>query len=151
MPRASPTRHGRPRPHRVVVEAPATAAGMLRLMRAFETFADAEHVTDPARHDMYVALDEIISNAVKYGGRGPRGRITLALRIRGDGLRVIFTDDGIAFNPLEVQAPDINVDLSERQIGGLGIFLVRHLMDEMKYTRRNGRNCVVMVKKIHRS
>jgi serine/threonine-protein kinase RsbW len=124
---------------------------MRRLMRAFETFADAQKVTDPARHDMYVALDEIISNAVKYGGRGPRGRMTLALKMRAGDLCVTFADDGIAFNPLEVQAPDISVELSERQIGGLGIFLVRHLMDEMKYARRSGKNFVVMVKKIHRS
>ena len=121
---------------------------MRRLMRSFDAFADARILPAAVRHDMYVALDEIISNAVKYGGRGARGRMSLGLSADEGSVRATFSDDGVAFNPLTAPEPDVNVPLEDRPIGGLGIFLVTHLLDEMKYERENGRNRIEMVKRI---
>jgi serine/threonine-protein kinase RsbW len=57
-------------------------------------------------------------------------------------------DDGLAFNPLEMLAPDTKQPLEERPVGGLGIHLVRTLMDEVAYRRQNGRNLLVLKKEI---
>jgi anti-sigma regulatory factor (Ser/Thr protein kinase) len=148
MPRTVRSRSSGVPPGSSVVDSPATPAGMRRLMRSFDAFAEARILPAGVRHDMYVALDEIISNAVKYGGRGARGRMSLGLSVDEDSVRATFSDDGVAFNPLTAPEPDVKVSLEDRQIGGLGIFLVTHLMDEMKYERENGRNCIELVKRL---
>jgi serine/threonine-protein kinase RsbW len=61
---------------------------------------------------------------------------------------VTIEDDGVAFDPLARAAPDVTADLDEREIGGLGIHLVRTLMDGMTYERRGERNVLVIVKRV---
>ncbi len=57
-----------------------------------------------------------------------------------------IADDGVPFNPLGAEAPDIDASLEEREIGGLGIHLVRSLMDDVSYQRRIGKNVMTLVK-----
>jgi anti-sigma regulatory factor (Ser/Thr protein kinase) len=63
-------------------------------------------------------------------------------------LRAEVEDEGPAFNPLEMALPDTRQPLEERSVGGLGIYLVRTLMDEVAYRRQNGSNLLVLEKKI---
>jgi anti-sigma regulatory factor (Ser/Thr protein kinase) len=110
---------------------------------------------------MEMAADEIFSNIVKYaykdvpakrgrnsvvvelsvqdpeGGWLPRGQLPLELR---------FEDWGASFNPLTVAPPDLVSDAGERDAGGLGVFIVRSVMDEMRYSREGGRNVLTLVK-----
>ena len=146
MARAPGARRPRPRLPAAPLTVPATPAGMQRLMRAFETFATAHRIDGVARHDMHVALDEMISNVVKYGGRGAAGRMSLELAIKRRVLTATIADNGVAFNPLKAPVPDLTADLEDRRIGGLGIVLVRRLMNGMRYARRGDRNCLVLTK-----
>ena len=69
--------------------------------------------------------------------------------IREKELRFILSDSGVAFDPTAAPEADITLDVSERPIGGLGIFLVRNIMDEVTYTRSDdGKNILTTIKKL---
>ncbi len=96
-----------------------------------------------------VAIDEIYSNIVKYGYPDTPGPVTVKF-IRQedpDGVMIRFEDDGVAYNPLKKEDPDITLSAEERNIGGLGIFVVKKTMDDMKYEYENERNILTLFKR----
>jgi serine/threonine-protein kinase RsbW len=114
---------------------------------AFAEFADAHGLPAPVRRSVNVALDELLTNTIRYGFAGRSGgEVTIEAELLPDRLSVILTDDGEPFNPLGVAPPDTALPVEQRKIGGLGIHLVRGLMDEIGYRRRADRNVVVLAK-----
>jgi anti-anti-sigma factor len=101
-------------------------------------------------NDMNVALDEAVSNVIAYGHGTEGGEIVVRLSYARDEVQVEVEDDGRAFDPLAVAPPDLTAPLRERQVGGLGIHLMRSLMDELAYQRSEGKNRLRMTKKIRR-
>jgi anti-sigma regulatory factor (Ser/Thr protein kinase) len=100
-------------------------------------------------HDLCVAFDEVISNIVKYGYRDDaRHEIGVQLEIAGADVVAEIVDDGVAFDPLSVPPPQLEGGIDERPIGGLGIYLLRQLMSEVRYARRGDRNVLMMKKRI---
>lgn len=83
-----------------------------------------------------IAFDEILSNIVDHGG----GAIDVAIGIADAAMHATISDDGPPFDPLARAAPDTDAGLDDRAIGGLGIHLVRTMMDDVAYGYRNGRN-----------
>ena len=109
-----------------------------------------------ARHQMAealighinLALDELLTNTISYGfddGRPHRIRVTLNLQ-DGD-LAIEIADDGKPFDPFATADPDLTLPVESRPIGGLGIFFVRKLMDQVDYRRVNGENRILLIKK----
>ena len=118
-----------------------------RVNAAFAEFADAHAVPAVIRRSVNVVLDELLNNAISYGFAGrERGEVTVQAELREDRLAVTLTDDGRPFDPFAAAAPDTARSVEDRQIGGLGIHLVRQLMDEVSYHRRTGRNVVIVTK-----
>jgi anti-anti-sigma factor len=114
---------------------------------AFTQFADAHAVPAAIRRSVSVALDELLNNTIAYGFAGRRGgEVSIDVELSTDRLYVTLTDNGEPFNPLDRAAPDTALSVDERQIGGLGIHLVRRLMDEVTYLRRADRNVVSLAK-----
>jgi anti-sigma regulatory factor (Ser/Thr protein kinase) len=100
-------------------------------------------------HDLCVAFDEALSNVVKYGYRDDaRHEISVRLAIAGTHVVAEIEDDGVPFDPLSAPPPRLEGGIDERPIGGLGIYLLRQLMDEVRYVRRGNRNVLVMKKRI---
>ena len=66
--------------------------------------------------------------------------------IEKKGLRIKIIDNGFPFNPLLKEEPDLNVSIEEREIGGLGIFLVKNVMDKIDYKRENKKNIIILEK-----
>jgi anti-sigma regulatory factor (Ser/Thr protein kinase) len=96
-----------------------------------------------------LVLDEMVSNVIRHGLKDSNEhRILVNLSCDGDDLTVEIQDDGVAFNPLEAPVPDTTKPLEERPIGGLGIHLVRQIMDDLSYRRHDGKNYLVMRKKL---
>jgi len=95
-----------------------------------------------------IALDELISNIVKYGYPTEPGPVTMRIIPQDDphGVHIQFVDEGIPYNPLNVAAPDITLSAEERKIGGLGIYMVRQTMDDMRYRYENDQNILTIVK-----
>jgi anti-sigma regulatory factor (Ser/Thr protein kinase) len=99
-----------------------------------------------------VVLDEAVSNAINHGyDAGVRGEIAVRLRRAPDGVLLEVEDDGRPFDPLQAPPPDLTLSLERRPIGGLGIHLIRNLMDEVSYARVGGRNVLKMVKHLART
>lgn len=95
-----------------------------------------------------IALDEILSNIVFYAYPDKTGEITVELNALPEEkyCTLKFIDDGIPYNPLEKPDPDITQSAENREIGGLGIFMVKKSMDEMNYEFKNNQNVLFMRK-----
>lgn len=116
---------------------------------AFTAFAEANAVPPAVRRSLNVALDELLQNTIAHGfAEQQGGAVTIAVLLETDRLTVTLTDDGRPFNPLDAAAPDTARPLEDRPVGGLGIHLVRQLMDDVHYQRQGGRNVVVLVKRL---
>jgi anti-sigma regulatory factor (Ser/Thr protein kinase) len=96
-----------------------------------------------------LALDEIITNIISYGYDDQNEHeIIIQLSVKHGELILQIEDDGRRFNPLDLPEADTESSLEDRQIGGLGIHLVRSMMDDMKYGRHDEKNCLTMKKKL---
>lgn len=124
-------------------------AAMAGLADAVEGFAAEHRLPAETASALGVSVDEAVSNAIKHGYPGDaRGEIAVRLRRRPDSVVVEVEDDGTPFDPLQVPPPDLTLPLDERPVGGLGIHLMRNLMDEMSYARQGGRNVLKLVKNV---
>jgi len=84
--------------------------------------------------EVQLAVDEACSNIILYAYSGRKGIIKLALELAGDDLIVTIRDRGKPFDPTSVPPPDLEADLNERRIGGLGMYFMRKVMDEVSYS-----------------
>ena len=92
-------------------------------------------------HDLNLALEEILTNIISYGYTdGQEHEIRVRLSVRPGEVKAEVEDDGQSFNPLAAPEPHTAEALEERTIGGLGIHLVRTLMDGLEYKRQADRN-----------
>jgi serine/threonine-protein kinase RsbW len=99
-------------------------------------------------HDLHLAVEEILTNIISYAYTdGREHEIRLRLSAQPGEIKVEVEDDGRFFNPLEASEPDITQSLEERTLGGLGIHLVRKLMDGLEYKRQGDRNLLTIKKK----
>jgi len=105
--------------------------------------------TDKEIYNIQLAADEAASNIIEHAYEGVRdGVLNVSCGVRNDAIIIIMIDYGEPFDPAAVPLPDLKADLSERKIGGLGIFLMRKLMDEVHYeTRRDKSNVLTMSKR----
>lgn len=95
--------------------------------------------------EIELVIEEIVLNVINYGfEERTDGAIDIGLDDIKEGIRITISDNGCSFNPLEQKPPDLEADLDERQVGGLGIFFVRQLVKEMRYSRENGKNKLVL-------
>lgn len=95
-----------------------------------------------------VALEEVFVNVAHYAYPGSTGSVTLAMDFDAERRAMTFqvSDRGIPFNPLSTPDPDITLPAEQRQIGGLGIYMVKKSMDRVDYRYENGQNILTMQK-----
>lgn len=95
-----------------------------------------------------VAIDEIFGNIANYAyGESGKGEATVCVDFpSASSVDITFIDSGVPYNPLEKTDPDITLSAEERQIGGLGIFIVKKTMDDMIYEYRDGKNILTIKK-----
>jgi serine/threonine-protein kinase RsbW len=102
--------------------------------------------------EMNLALDELFTNILSYGFQDQCEHfIRVHISADHDLLTVVLEDDGMAFNPVDRVPPEMPCTLDECKVGGLGIHLVKNLMDEVKYERRAGMNVLTLKKSIEKS
>jgi sigma-B regulation protein RsbU (phosphoserine phosphatase) len=101
------------------------------------------------RFPFELALEEVFMNVAMHGGQeGRPASATIELQRDGEELRLVVSDDGPAFDPLSLATPDTSLSIEEREVGGLGVFLVREMMDDVSYARREGLNVLSMRKRL---
>ena len=96
-----------------------------------------------------LALEEALANVIMYAyPKDAQGEVTLSAKVNGEGILMEIKDMGAPFDPLQQPEANLDVPLEERQIGGLGIHLIKEIMDEVEYARVGGRNVLKMRKKL---
>ncbi|MBQ0072969.1 MAG: ATP-binding protein [Prevotella sp.] len=102
----------------------------------------------PAVFQLNLALEEAVVNVMNYAYGEEKGQpVILDMEAEGDTLTFILSDNGAPFDPTAAEDPDITLSAEERGIGGLGIFLVKQLMEEVHYERENEQNKLTMIYK----
>lgn len=114
-----------------------------------EAVAELAHLDVALTMSLNLALEEAVSNVIMYAyPNGSDGLVDVEAIVRKDELEFIVSDSGVPFDPTAAPEADVTLDVNERPIGGLGIFLVRNIMDQVAYTRSEGKNFLSMKKKI---
>lgn len=120
-----------------------------RLQREFNKFGEYHQLSQKIFANMHVALDEVLTNVVKYGYTDEEEhQIDVHFRLKSDMIEVEVIDDARPFNILDADEPFTQKPFEEKSIGGLGIHLVKSLMDEVEYHRRKGLNQLFLRAKI---
>ena len=116
-----------------------------RFMQAVSEHADLDHALSL---NLNLALEEAVSNVLLYAYPGEaEKKVDLKALVWEDRIDFTVSDSGIPFDPTAIPTPDLSVDLKDRPIGGLGIFLVKRIMDDVSYRREDGKNILTMTKK----
>ena len=95
---------------------------------------------------MELVIEEIFVNVASYAYRPTVGLVTICKELDAQSITISFIDSGVAYNPLAREDPDVNAKIEDRDIGGLGIFLVKKNVDEIFYERKDGQNILTMKK-----
>jgi len=99
-------------------------------------------------YNIQLATDEAASNIIEHAYENiSDGMLELSCGVQSDTIKIILIDHGEPFDPSEIPLPDLKADLSDRKIGGLGIFLMRKLMDEVHYeSKADKSNTLTLIK-----
>jgi anti-sigma regulatory factor (Ser/Thr protein kinase) len=93
-----------------------------------------------------IAVEEVFVNVAHYAYNPEVGNVLIRISV-GKEVVIEFEDNGKPYNPLEKDDPDINLSLEERQLGGLGVFMVKNIMDSVDYKRKGNKNILIIKKK----
>ena len=144
----SSQKHASHAPRRIIMKNEMSEVGR---MRGFIFSVCREHDIDEEMvKSLNLAAEECVANVINYAyPKGTRGHVELTAEISGDVLTLVVKDHGIPFDPTQHEEVDVDAELDDRPIGGLGIFLVRSIMDTMEYQRTpDGYNVLTLSKKI---
>ena len=133
--------------HRVT--ATASADGVRQALTQFDQFSRAQGLSDDLRRRFLVALDEVLSNVARHGASS-ESLVQVSFKLAGDRLTATVEDEGTPFNPLEIAPADTSSALDQRKPGGVGIELVRTLLESVQYEHTGGRNRLTMTDRISR-
>lgn len=121
----------------------------LSAMAAVEHFIDGFCAAGGVGQDvglrLLLVIEELLTNLARYGGTPPP-EMTLALSLADAGIELVVEDDGAPFDPTLLAPPNLSPDAAARRVGGLGVHMVRHLMDDVAYQRLATRNRLILRK-----
>ena len=127
---------------------PASVSEMDNVNAFVEEQLDALGCSMKASMQIMVAVEELFVNVASYAYPQGGGTVIITISDDGESVSITFTDSGIFFDPLAKKDPDITASAEERGIGGLGIFMVKKTMDDVKYNYQDGKNILTIVKKL---
>ena len=120
-----------------------------RLCEKCEELGQTIGLSDKSVFEINLALDELFTNIISYGFKDQKEHsIKIEITVDDNHLHMRIEDDGIAFNPLAVEPPDFQCGIEECRVGGLGIHLIRKLMDDVQYQRVGNKNVITLKRKI---
>ena len=122
-----------------------------RLIEFVAGYAEMAGFTANRINEIELAAEEVLVNIFQYAYPGTDGDVGIECRIEDDvGLILVISDEGAPFNILEVPDPDVTADISDRKIGGLGVFFVKEMVDEARYRRKENSNILTLIFEKHR-
>ena len=130
----------------VIANEISQVAGLNRLLSEFWKL---RRLPEDLEFDVALCIEEVVTNVIRHGYRDTGAYpIAVTLAVNDGWLEVEVEDEGVAFNPLDHPEPDLNAPIEKRPIGGLGIHIVRKLMDDLEYLRQGSVNRLRMKKKL---
>jgi anti-sigma regulatory factor (Ser/Thr protein kinase) len=124
-------------------------AGVEQLAFALDHFCNVQGLSDQVKNQVNLVLEELYTNTVNYGFEGINdGRVVIALLNNVSYLEIVYQDNGIAYNPLQAEDPELLLSVEDRPIGGLGVFFVKTMTDHVEYMRDGGFNIIKMTKNL---
>ena len=119
-----------------------------RINSELEKVGEAENWAMAFDYNIRLVVEELFMNIIMHGAESENCEINLSFESNSEEVKITITDSGVAFNPLtDSKAPDLESDLSDREIGGLGVHLIRNLVDDINYARISGRNSISFSKR----
>ena len=120
-----------------------------RVNNGVEAFWHEHHLPDNSMLDVLLSIEEVLSNIIRHSlADFDNCVIVVSARIAAGEIQIQLEDNGPAFNPLSYSPPKLEAPLEDREAGGLGIHLVKCLMDRVRYERREERNFLTMAKTV---
>ncbi len=120
-----------------------------KVKNLFDSFAAENKIIDTTRRKLDLVFDEILNNIISYGYQDKKEHlIQIKVDLSSERVLVSIMDDGMPFNPFIIKPPDTSLALEDREIGGLGIHLIKKSMDKVSYQRRIDKNVVTLVKNL---
>ncbi len=134
---------------RTVLKLKNDLAEITRHSEELEAFCEANGVSMDTVMALNLALEEAVTNVIDYGyGHEGEHEFEVELIVADGSVQAAIRDDAAEYNPLAREDPDVNAPLEERRIGGLGVLLVKKLMDTVTYARTDGKNVLTMRKRV---
>lgn len=132
------------------ITVPAVLEEMDHIIEFIDRELEAYECSMKAKIQLDIAVEELYVNIANYAYNPEVGEATVRCTVGGDPLQVTiqFLDHGKPYNPLEKQDPDVTLSAEERDIGGLGIYMVKKSMDDITYDYQDGKNILTIKKKI---
>jgi serine/threonine-protein kinase RsbW len=125
---------------------PARLEYLNQFIEAVSTCAVEKGLSDKKRlAEIQLAVEETLVNVFNYAYADREGEVEVICNTEGGDLIIEIVDSGIPFNPLAYGEPDVTADVAERKIGGLGVFLIRKVMDDVRYQRVADKNILDLV------
>ena len=102
------------------------------------------------RTHISIAVEEIFVNIASYAYHPEKGKAKVRVEVSGDpvSVTITFVDHGVPYDPLAKDDPDVTLSANERDIGGLGIFMTKNLMDDVSYEYKDGQNILTLKKEL---
>ena len=134
----------------LTLEVRNSVAAIAPASEAAEVWLQRSQPSPEAVFFLLLAIEELVTNCIKYGyDDAAEHTIVVVLSVANEMLTMTVTDDGHPFDPLSVPRPNLALDIQDRPIGGLGIYLLRELADHVAYERRGNKNCLTLTKNVH--
>ncbi len=128
------------------VKIPAKIEYLHECMNLVSSCAKQQVFDNKRINEIELVTEEVLTNIFNYAYQDDGGDVEIACLLDRDEIFIIeITDTGVPFNILDVPAPDVSVDIDHRNIGGLGIFLIRQLMDDIRYRREGEKNILTLM------
>jgi len=129
-----------------MIKIPAKVGRLNDMLEFLGLAMDKAGVDSRQQKNVFISAEEIFVNISSYAYPHGDGDITVCMEISPENIFIEFIDRGVTYNPLDREDPDTTLSLEEREIGGLGIFMVKNLMDHMSYRHEDGRNILTIQK-----
>ena len=124
-------------------------AGIEQLTLALDHFFNQQGLDEQVKNQVNLVLEELYTNSVNYGFAGiSNGYVEIELLNKGSHLEMVYRDNGVAYNPLQTEDPELLLSIEDRPIGGLGVFFVKAMTDHVEYMRDGGLNVIKMIKNL---
>ena len=129
------------------ITVPAVIENIERVTDFINSKLHERNVSFKTQTQLDVVIDELMSNISKFAYRGKKtGNVSVSVDFDERSVSMTFRDSGVPFNPIEQTDPDVSAPIEKRKIGGLGLFLVRKTMDDLKYEYKDGQNILTVTK-----